>query len=959
MIFTLILFSALLSLVHYLELQEFLIYAIGLPVHYYVIATVFLIVARVVLALSRFFPSIRRNFRRVENLVNRFERIGANDKFDPNNQKRRFSTSSRSPLSGKSRINVGEVSSVKSASSKPRKEVSILDVVRTRFRVVNKVVSLSHKFMGTDRFRIALRTMFLLALSRTGRLAYRANSAHAFLSFILKINNKHGSKFTIKWLKAGYVAIQRELGQDGMQSLRVLDPELPLPALASRIPRIIPSADRALIRQGNPSVIRFWSSLFNLYRIFKCEGEMKISTITAPFSGDEAGLASLISQTRSTIFFNHMKGYKNWASTSLTPDRFVLSKAASPSNRTSLFGLLTDIYNMHSTRPDLWTALFNMAFATDPRHTPFMEHLVEGANLISDFKDFDKQVVGKSGREYAQADHLMTKPSVRAHGNVEAPLSQFAIKEEAAGKVRVFALVDSLSQTFLAPIHKFLFGILSQIPNDGTFDQDASVKRCQEKAIKNGCAYSYDLTAATDRVPVKLSASILSCLLMSPYLGDYWQTVMVDRDFYFNDKIAEKFKVSPGPYRYSVGQPMGGLSSWAMLAITHHWIVQLAAYNAGETNGNSFWYLEYEILGDDLVIFNRRVAEEYLKIMKILGCEINLNKSITSHNRPVFEFAKRTCFGADVVSGISFNQLLSNTTVGNRVANVLSFAKSGHLKTVGMVLSLLTRGALTHVSGLKDQISRVSLLALLGSLHKMRRVSLVELVTALIPQNGELEGQTISLPYPAVLKLSFERLIAIEPIKLSDYDIPWASPEARLDTFEEHKGYFTVQVLLENLHIAESLVKNWAKYLRGSAGKLIYPLYPIDGNYDPLLTDISSSEYFLDLPTPYQSLVYDLEEWFGATMGLGDTIEDPAELLEEAQDMLEQFQYDEALPLQSAIDFQSKLTDAKDAVLVEESEDPSHIIQSTPVVGMVRALLGLNRLKMSRSAIASFGPVSS
>jgi hypothetical protein len=274
--------------------------------------------------------------------------------------------------------------------------------------------------------------MFFLALSRTTGLAYRANSAHSFLNFLLKIQSAHGSKFTVKWLKAGYVAIQKELGNDGMKSLRVLDPELPLPALRSRLPKVIPATDRAEIRRGNVTVIRFWSSLFNLYRIFKCPGEIKISTITAPFSGDVESLENIIKDVHLRPFFSTLKGWLNWRQSSLTPHKFVLSKAASPSNKVAMFGLLTDIYNVFTHRPDLWETLFHMAFATDPRHTPFMGHVVKGANLISDFKEYDaKSIRGNSEIfDYIQWDHLMTKPSVRAHGSGgPVPIAQFAIKD--------------------------------------------------------------------------------------------------------------------------------------------------------------------------------------------------------------------------------------------------------------------------------------------------------------------------------------------------------------------------------------------------------------------------------------------------------------------------------------------------------------------------------------------------
>jgi len=95
----------------------------------------------------------------------------------------------------------------------------------------------------------------------------------------------------------------------------------------------------------------------------------------------------------------------------------------------------------------------------------------------------------------------------------ENSLSQFAIKEEAAGKVRVFALIDSISQSVLRPLHDYLFSVLKVIPNDGTFDQDKSVERSKEKAKLYNCAYSFDLSSATDRLPRSLTGSILEGML--------------------------------------------------------------------------------------------------------------------------------------------------------------------------------------------------------------------------------------------------------------------------------------------------------------------------------------------------------------------------------------------------------------------------------------------------------------
>ena len=70
------------------------------------------------------------------------------------------------------------------------------------------------------------------------------------------------------------------------------------------------------------------------------------------------------------------------------------------------------------------------------------------------------------------------------------------------------------------------------------------------------------------------------------------------------------------------------------------------------------WELNYEILGDDLTIFDRDLAEAYLGLCKILGVEINLTKSISSPNKPVFEFAKRTYNNGIDVSPVPFKPLI-------------------------------------------------------------------------------------------------------------------------------------------------------------------------------------------------------------------------------------------------------------------------------------------------------------
>lgn len=57
---------------------------------------------------------------------------------------------------------------------------------------------------------------------------------------------------------------------------------------------------------------------------------------------------------------------------------------------------------------------------------------------------------------------------------VDVKIGKLSKKLEAAGKIRVFAMVDVWTQSLLKPLHLALFSFLKSLPNDGTFDQNAS-----------------------------------------------------------------------------------------------------------------------------------------------------------------------------------------------------------------------------------------------------------------------------------------------------------------------------------------------------------------------------------------------------------------------------------------------------------------------------------------------------
>jgi hypothetical protein len=125
----------------------------------------------------------------------------------------------------------------------------------------------------------------------------------------------------------------------------------------------------------------------------------------------------------------------------------------------------------------------------------------------------------------------------------------------------------------LSGLHDQLQSILKMIPQDGTMDQAGPINRLPKKA---GPVYSFDLSSATDRLPIDLQVQVLS-FIFNKEVAEAWREVLVGRPY---RACSSEFKIDRDLY-YSVGQPMGALSSFNMLALTHHIIVQVAAFNCG------------------------------------------------------------------------------------------------------------------------------------------------------------------------------------------------------------------------------------------------------------------------------------------------------------------------------------------------------------------------------------------
>jgi len=191
-------------------------------------------------------------------------------------------------------------------------------------------------------------------------------------------------------------------------------------------------------------------------------------------------------------------------------------------------------------------------------------------------------------------------------------------------KNRTVAMADYYSQTALKPFSKELYRILKKIPQDCTFDQSSFIG----KLPKGEKYFSFDLHAASDRVPLVLIERIMSKLI-GKTKASAWADIMSGYEFTCPDGI---------PRRYTTGQPMGMYSSWPAFTLAHHFIIYLVAQKVQVP----FRKLPYAILGDDIVIAGEKAAQAYLEFCRTLDIPISLQK--THSSKDVYEFAKRWFF---------------------------------------------------------------------------------------------------------------------------------------------------------------------------------------------------------------------------------------------------------------------------------------------------------------------------
>jgi len=500
----------------------------------------------------------------------------------------------------------------------------------------------------------------------------------AILLFIQRCKDIHkaqGMPGLVKYLKSAGVLLQQALAGQVLKDAGTLGPRVS--RNASGLPRFIPRLHRARIHNGDLRLAQFWLTLINLFRVLEFTGKVNLRTITDPQAPCPEHLKDVYefvtSQGTMDAFVesvNSLTGTTLRAEVrEFTPEPFSIAKS---SPQTVGAEGISD--QNASTKPYV---LFTSALAL---MNSGMADKVD--SLFRVFWGPGHMILSQRLREiFAALCHF--SPGLKQGSLAPTLIGKLGFKAEPAGKVRVFAMVTAWDQWSLKPLHDAMFRILRLIPQDGTHNQLGPLARIDWKAAFS--LWSLDLTAATDRLPLFLQAQLLQTLYrdLIGVLGDLWSLTLTDRDYLAS---STRYGINQ-MVRYTCGQPMGALSSWASLALTHHFLVQAAAWHSGVVPFGT-WFKDYAIVGDDIVIFNALVKDSYLAILSALGMPINLAKSILSPRGIGLEFCKRTIIRGVDVSPVPLKEFVAaNLTLPEAV----SFAHKYNL-TFNQLLLVLGYG---------------------------------------------------------------------------------------------------------------------------------------------------------------------------------------------------------------------------------------------------------------------------
>lgn len=314
---------------------------------------------------------------------------------------------------------------------------------------------------------------------------------------------------------------------------------------------------------------------------------------------------------------------------------------------------------------------------------------------------------------------------------------RLACSLEGAGKRRLFVIGNYIKQRLLHPVHEWAAKVYALSPWMVLSIKDRPIQLLMNRPLSK--VYSFDLTAATDRWPV----STIHDFMMGVF-GPSMASCIVNGALALNScSVVPPLVKKHSELVFVAGQPLGYHASWPLFALTHHYVVWLAAEEAYPGR----YFRDYALLGDDIVIADQRVAEAYQRLLDKLQVSISKAKSLVSDTGH-FEFAKQFWDGRIKrnLSPVSSKAVLASAgAIGlSQLAHKYILSSKTVIRMAGAGYRALSQLA---SKGLSHRFQRLLRVTAKPALHNPESELAFEcwLTGCLIPINPYLKGMRIQM----------------------------------------------------------------------------------------------------------------------------------------------------------------------------------------------------------------------
>lgn len=466
-----------------------------------------------------------------------------------------------------------------------------------------------------------------------------------------------GWLFLALYLKQTRVIIQKIVAGDEFPT-----PLSPAVSCTRRgVPRIIPSFHRKRLLEGDPAIVRLYMSMCTLSKVVllaKPVSKDTFQTIVTPFDIDSVvGMVSdivpsikslldrYVPKARSIPLNQGLEFVPTWKSVPSAPWYKALLKKCKLQAESSLFlCFFSEIAAFQSL----------MTFV-HAKGEQFSQGCLWPPYVRYPFDSYNREITHHSLSWF----ETRIGPLLPSASDMQIPADTGLLCGACTGdgKRRLFAIGNFINQRLLHPLHTWLMSVLRLIPQDGTFDQTRPLDLLHGV---RGTVHSVDLKAATDRWPLHLLFALIRSIFGSDFASAAVNSTLGCN--VFRNLLVKKLSL----VSFVAGQPLGYLSSWPLFALSHHLVVWYCAEQVYP--GRKF--RKYAILGDDVIIVDDSVREQYDRVLARLGVQVSISKTLRSKSG-AGEFAKRFRINRMTVdvSPVSLRQMLKCDSLMDWYAN--------------------------------------------------------------------------------------------------------------------------------------------------------------------------------------------------------------------------------------------------------------------------------------------------